>query len=101
MDPSRLWQGCRNPAPLSLLTFYLLQPTRRRRRRAQAGGDVMVAYLPRRDEDERDDQQPRNAGSRNDQRPRTRSALSNDLFHGLTPEEFDREAKALAAAEAM
>ena len=61
----------------------------------------MVAYLPRRDEDERDDQQPRNAGSRNDQRPRTRTALSHELFHGLTPEEFDREAKALAAAEAM
>jgi hypothetical protein len=56
----------------------------------------MVAYLPReRDDDERE-QQPRR------QQPRpTRSALSHELFHGLTPEEFDREAKALAAAEAM
>jgi hypothetical protein len=56
----------------------------------------MVAYLPReRDDDEREGQ-PRG------QQPRVRrSALSHELFHGLTPEEFDREAKSLAAAEAM
>ena len=33
-------------------------------------------------------------------RPR-RMALSNDLFHGLTPEEFDTEAQSLAQAKAM
>ncbi len=38
---------------------------------------------------------------RDDKKPRTRQALSHDLLHGLTPEEFDNEAKALAAAEAM
>ena len=31
----------------------------------------------------------------------TRRKLSHDLLHGLTPQEFDEEAKALAAAEAM
>ena len=62
----------------------------------------MVAYLPRRDEDERDDQDQRAERSRLGQKPRgTRTALSHELFHGLTPEEFDREAKSLAAAEAM
>ncbi|HEX4860574.1 MAG TPA: hypothetical protein VFV07_05020, partial [Rhizomicrobium sp.] len=30
-----------------------------------------------------------------------RSALSRDLFHGLTPEQFDVEAKALAKVQAM
>jgi len=34
-------------------------------------------------------------------RPRTRQALSHDLLHGLTPEEFNEEAKALADMEAM
>lgn len=33
--------------------------------------------------------------------PARRTALSHDLFHGLSPEEFDREAKSLADAEAM
>ncbi len=33
--------------------------------------------------------------------PRTRQALSHDLLHGLTPEEFNQEAKALADMEAM
>lgn len=33
-------------------------------------------------------------------RPR-RQALSHDLFHGLTPEEFNQEARSLAQAEAM
>ncbi len=30
-----------------------------------------------------------------------RTALSHELFHGLSPEEFDREAKSLADAQAM
>lgn len=30
-----------------------------------------------------------------------RAAISHDLLHGLTPEEFDEQARALAAAEAM
>ncbi|MEI9885672.1 MAG: hypothetical protein WDN08_04080 [Rhizomicrobium sp.] len=33
--------------------------------------------------------------------PARRTALSHELFHGLSPEEFDREAKSLADAEAM
>jgi len=36
-----------------------------------------------------------------DQVPVRRTALSHELFHGLSPEEFDREAKSLADAEAM
>ncbi len=58
----------------------------------------MVAYLPReRDDDVRDGQQQPNR-----QPPRgKRAALSHELFHGLTPEEFDQEAKSLAGAEAM
>lgn len=34
------------------------------------------------------------------ERPR-RTALSHELFHGLSPEEFDKEARSLADAEAM
>jgi hypothetical protein len=33
--------------------------------------------------------------------PRTRQALSHELLHGLTPEEFSQEAKALAGMETM
>jgi hypothetical protein len=33
--------------------------------------------------------------------PKKRQALSHDLLHGLSPEEFDGEAKALAGADAM
>ena len=33
--------------------------------------------------------------------PPKRQALSHELFHGLTPDEFDKEARALAGAEAM
>ena len=33
--------------------------------------------------------------------PARRTALSHELFHGLSPEEFDKEAKSLADAEAM
>ncbi|HXC55599.1 MAG TPA: hypothetical protein VNU97_09900 [Rhizomicrobium sp.] len=36
-----------------------------------------------------------------DQVPARRTALSHDLFHGLSPEEFTVEAKSLADAEAM
>ena len=32
---------------------------------------------------------------------RQRQALSQDLFHGLTPEEFNHEAKRLAELEAL
>jgi hypothetical protein len=57
----------------------------------------MVAYMPR-ERDERDEpQQP----PREQQSRARRSALSQDLFHGLSPEEFNAEAKSLAAAEAM
>ena len=47
----------------------------------------MVAYLPKADEPDRV--------------PVRRKALSHELFHGLSPEEFDREAKSLADAQAM
>jgi hypothetical protein len=47
----------------------------------------MVAYLPRADEPDRV--------------PVRRRALSNELFHGLSPEEFGREARSLAEAQAM
>jgi hypothetical protein len=47
----------------------------------------MVAYLPKRDDTYAV--------------PVRRKKLSHELFHGLSPEEFDREAKSLADAEAM
>jgi hypothetical protein len=47
----------------------------------------MVAYLQKTDDPDRV--------------PVRRKALSHELFHGLSPEEFDREAKSLADAEAM
>ena len=47
----------------------------------------MVAYLSKAD-------QP-------DRVPVRRKALSHDLFHGLSPEEFGREGRSLADAEAM
>jgi hypothetical protein len=47
----------------------------------------MVAYLSRKDDPY--------------QVPARRNALSHELFHGLSPEEFDREAKSLRSAEAM
>ncbi|HUO88573.1 MAG TPA: hypothetical protein VMU08_05320 [Rhizomicrobium sp.] len=47
----------------------------------------MVAYLPKADDPYRV--------------PVRRKALSHELFHGLSPEEFDREAKSLADAQAM
>jgi hypothetical protein len=39
--------------------------------------------------------------NRNPQDPEARRKLSHELLHGLTPEQFDEEAKALRAAEAM
>ena len=39
--------------------------------------------------------------NRNPQDLEARRKLSHELLHGLTPEQFDEEAKALAAAEAM
>ncbi|HWD26819.1 MAG TPA: hypothetical protein VG387_06620 [Rhizomicrobium sp.] len=47
----------------------------------------MVAYLPKRDDTYAV--------------PVRRKKLSHELFHGLSPEEFDREAKSLRDAEAM
>jgi hypothetical protein len=47
----------------------------------------MVAYIPKRDDTYAV--------------PVRRKKLSHELFHGLSPEEFDREAKSLADAEAM
>ena len=38
---------------------------------------------------------------KNSENARTRRALSHDLLHGLTPEEFNEEAKALSQMEAM
>lgn len=56
--------------------------------KSQSLGVEMVAYLQRKtDEPAR--------------RPHERQRLSHELFHGLTPEQFDMEAKSLAAAEAM
>lgn len=48
----------------------------------------MVAYWPKKKDDL-------------SEVPVRRTALSHELFHGLSPEEFDREAKSLADAEAM
>jgi hypothetical protein len=47
----------------------------------------MVAYLPKRDDTYAV--------------PARRNKLSHELFHGLSPEEFNREAKSLADVEAM
>jgi hypothetical protein len=47
----------------------------------------MVAYLSRKDD--------------LSQVPARRTALSHELFHGLSPEEFDSEARSLADTEAM
>lgn len=56
----------------------------------------MVAYLKRRDIDE--DQDTTLIGRQSKQ---PRHALARDMLHGLSPEEFDVEAKSLAAAEAL
>ncbi len=54
----------------------------------------MIAYFtPKQELQERPSENPR--------RPSRRHALSADLFHGMTPEEFDVEAQSLAKVEAM
>jgi len=54
----------------------------------------MVAYLKRKDLDEE--------GTPVEKKPRQpKHALARDMLHGLSPEEFDVEAKSLAAAEAL
>ncbi len=53
----------------------------------------MIAYYTPKDElQERPNESPR---------PPRRHALSTELFHGMTPEEFDVEAQSLAKVEAM
>ncbi len=60
----------------------------------------MVAYLKRKDVDDEDIGPSGRAGAI---RSRTsgRHALTRDMLHGLSTEEFDREAKSLADAEAL
>ncbi len=58
----------------------------------------MVAYLKRRDADD-DDTDTRPVRQKKPQQPK--HALARDMLHGLSPEEFDVEAKSLAAAEAL
>ena len=54
----------------------------------------MVAYLKRKDLDDE--------GAPIEKKPRQpKHALARDMLHGLSPEEFDVEAKSLAAAEAL
>src|SRR6185312_6734073 len=53
----------------------------------------MIAYYTPKDE-----LQERPSETR---RPPRRHALSTELFHGMTPEEFDVEAQSLAKVEAM
>src|SRR5271170_7333209 len=58
----------------------------------------MVAYLKRRDIDDDDtDTSP----ARTKKPPQPKHALARDMLHGLSPEEFDVEAKSLASAEAL
>jgi hypothetical protein len=61
----------------------------------------MVAYLKRKDIDDADtgDDTPRPRAVRS--RAAQRGSLSRDMLHGLSPEEFDGEAKSLAAAESL
>jgi hypothetical protein len=56
----------------------------------------MVAYLKRKDLD--DDETP---AVRTKKPPQSKHALARDMLHGLSPEEFDVEAKSLAAAESL
>ena len=48
-----------------------------------------------------DDSYPSEQPARGPRSPRQRQALSQELFHGLTPEEFNQEAKELAKLEAL
>jgi hypothetical protein len=56
----------------------------------------MVAYLKRKDLD--DDETPTVRTKKSSQ---PKHALARDMLHGLSPEEFDVEAKSLAAAESL
>ena len=56
----------------------------------------MVAYLKRKDQD--DDETP---AGRMKKPSEPKHALARDMLHGLSPEEFDVEAKSLAAAESL
>jgi hypothetical protein len=58
----------------------------------------MVAYLKRKDLDD-DETETRPVRQRKSQQPK--HALARDMLHGLSPEEFDVEAKSLAAAESL
>jgi len=60
----------------------------------------MVAYLKRKDVDD-DETSPETGGVRTKKPPQPKHALARDMLHGLSPEEFDVEAKSLAAAEAL
>ena len=64
----------------------------------------MVAYLTRKDADDDDTDAPSvsdNKKSKKKAPPQPKHALARDMLHGLSPEEFDVEAKSLAAAEAL
>ena len=56
-------------------------------REKKGRGNVMITFQRQRDERTRT--------------PKTRQALSHDLLNGLSPQEFDDEARALADADAM
>src|SRR5436190_14404491 len=83
-------------AAIRALTKHLLCPEGDTRcpcsgHTAIAWGNTMVAYRQL---------DPEEASLRNGMRqPHTR--LSHELFHGLTPEQFDSEARSLAQAEGM
>jgi hypothetical protein len=84
---------------LTLLNYALAAgPTRAH----QILGVSMVAYLKRKDLDDADTGadtgRPRAVRGGSAQR---RGSLSRDMLHGLSPEEFDGEAKSLAAAESL
>lgn len=58
----------------------------------------MVAYLKRKDLDDDDTEA---SPVRTKKPPQPKHALARDMLHGLSPEEFDVEAKSLAAAESL
>ncbi len=62
----------------------------------------MVAYLKRKDFDDTEaESAPARPRAVRGQSARGRQSLSRDMLHGLSPEEFDGEAKSLAAAESL
>src|ERR1700733_14958132 len=88
-----LWQ----PAAISPRTYHRWSAPRSRTHRHIAltelntlGSARMIAYYrPKQELQDIERAEPRP------------SALSRELFHGLTPEQFDVEAKSLAKAQAM